>query len=85
MAAAPEPYDAASESTVSLPSFTERPSLDLEAPCSPRLTGEIPCNFGDSCRIDGELVGLAGHPSTGALEVNDAVQDDEGDVDAGGP
>src|SRR4051812_12858864 len=65
-----------------LPGLAERPGLELERPRGPRLRGEERGRRGDVVGRHEELVGLVLQPLTRAGEVDDAVDDDERDVDA---
>src|SRR5436309_8286264 len=68
-----------------LPALAERAGLDLEGPGRRTLLREPEADLRYVVRLDEERVRLVGHALPGPGKVDDAVHDDERDMDAQGP
>jgi hypothetical protein len=79
----PEPMRGAEG--LSSPRLAERPRLDGERPGRPRLTGQPEGVFGDVFRLDEKVIAFIAHHFARLRQVDHAIQNYDGHVNAGRP
>src|SRR5205823_7962543 len=70
---------------VRLPALAERPRFDFERPRRRSLLRQPEADLRDVVRLDEERIRLGGHSLARTRQIDDAIHDDERDVDARRP